>query len=561
MKRGLKTESQVYFTRLAKVLLLLSFSDSLSQTPPTKDINFSVTLNYTMIIISFFISLVGSFTTLQLIHQLKFSVSKKSRIFWIFLSSCVLGGVAIWSMHFIGMSSVTVHYGTKPLKMSYEALITIFSFLASVVSCFIGLFVADIHHFSTSIKELLLSFRDEKYEEASDLLECQEHSKIYLWFQKLFVSHNDPDKPHLFQVLIGGTFTASGVSVMHYTGMEALFIDAKFRYSPFLFLLSILVALIASVAALVIVYSSKTILEHFIAAIVMAIAVSGMHYTGMTAVVYYQYLEVDPIAYLVLEPFQMILIVIVLSLFTCMLMVVIVSVQNSSRNEVLDRLVESKTKQLTEEINRSEELLLNILPPRIALKMKQGVTDIYEEYSNATILFSDIVGFTKLSNTMTSKQLVLMLNDLFSKFDSLVKHYQIEKIKTIGDAYMVVGGIPEDPLALDALKVMNFAIDMLKEIQLYNRSCKSENKIKIRIGMHTGRVVAGVIGTVKFAFDIWGEAVNIASRMESSGIENQIQLSETTAKLIQNKFELQLREGIEVKSLGKLSTYLYNPCS
>eukprot|EP01080_Neovahlkampfia_damariscottae_P005261 gene5261-8879_t len=287
------------------------------------------------------------------------------------------------------MSSVTVHYGTKPLNMSYKS------------------------------DENIVT------EEDSIPQYIEEKSKMSKWFHRLLISHNDPDKPHLFQILLEACLWPQG-------------------YSPLLFLLSIVIALIASVAALVIVYSSKTIIEHFFAAVVVAVAVSGMHYTGMAAVTYYEYVEVNLNNYMILQPFQLVLIVIVSSLFTCMLMMMIVSAQNSSRNEVLDRLVESKTKQLTEEINRSEELLLNILPPRIALKMKQGVTDIYEEYSNATILFSDIVGFTKLialkmkqgvtdiyeeysnatilfsdivgftklSNTMTSKQLVLLLNDL-----------------------------------------------------------------------------------------------------------------------------------------------------
>eukprot|EP01080_Neovahlkampfia_damariscottae_P003322 gene3322-5761_t len=543
------------------ILLFITFTETLGQQNIYQDkrTKFQTTWDIFLVIVSYFIALVGSFTTLQLIHQLKFSVSKMSRLFWIFLASFVLGGVAIWSMHFIGMASVKVLYATKILKMSYDFKLTLFSLFIGIFSCFVGLFIADVHHFSSTIRNFLLPFRDENYQKNDENSENENNiqQKIKNWILKLLDSHNDPDKPHIFQILLGGTLTATGVVTMHYSGMEALVIQAKFKYSPFLFILSLVIALIAAVAALTIVFASKTILEHFIAAVVMGVAVSGMHYTGMASVVYYEY--IDSVAVIGLRMEHLILAVIVMSLVTCMLMVFVVSIQNSSRNERLDRLVESKTYQLTEERNRSEELLLNILPPRIAIKMKQGQTDIYEEYLNATILFSDIVGFTKMSNTMTSKQLVVILNDLVSKFDDLVISHQIEKIKTIGDAYMVVGGIPEDPFGFQANQVMKFAIEMINTVGLFNKSTNLKYDIKIRVGMNTGRVVGGVIGTVKFSFDVWGEAVNYASRMESSGIENQIQVSASTAKLIRNKFQLKLRENVEIKSLGKVNTYLYNP--
>jgi adenylate cyclase len=337
--------------------------------------------------------------------------------------------------------------------------------------------------------------------------------------------------------------------------------EASITYNPYLYVLSVIIALVASVAALLIAFWTQTIWEHIISAVVMAFAVCGMHYTGMAAVNYHFNPNPPIIKISNLTNFHLTLIVIVGSLVTCMLMVVIVSVQNSHRHEILDRLVESKTKELTEEKNKSENLLLNILPQIIAFRMKNGESNIYEEYPSATILFSDIVGFTELSSILSPKQLVTMLNDLISRFDKLTKKHRIEKIKTIGDSYMAVGGIPDDPHGESAVNVMNFAIDMIEEVNRFNETSNIGQNIQIRIGINTGRVIAGVIGSIKFCFDIWGESVNLASRMESSGIPNQIQVTQATAELIQEKFNLIKRENIEVKSLGRMITYIYDNMS
>jgi class 3 adenylate cyclase/NO-binding membrane sensor protein with MHYT domain len=465
-------------------------------------------------------------------------------------------------MHFIGMIAVDVTFKGKKIQMSYNPWISLFSFTICSAACFAGLIVSELHHFSTSFKRLLLPFQDSEsvlskvnLPEPNSFTGCFGLIEILL---KHYHERKGTDKPHFVQILVGGVCTATGVVTMHYSGMAAINMEASISYNPFLYVLSVIIALVASVAALLIAFWTQTIWEHLISAIVMAVAVCGMHYTGMAAINYHFNANPPIISVSNLNNFHLTLIVIVGSLVTCMLMVIIVSVQNSHRHEILDRLVESKTKELTEEKNKSENLLLNILPQTIAFRMKNGESNIYEEYSSATILFSDIVGFTELSSILSPKQLVTMLNDLISRFDKLTKKHGIEKIKTIGDAYMAVGGIPDDPNGECAISVMNFAIDMIKEVANFNKTSNIEKNIQIRIGINTGRVVAGVIGSVKFSFDIWGESVNIASRMESSGIPNKIQLSQSTAEIIQNHFELKKRENIEIKSLGNMNTYIYD---
>ncbi|MEG4629090.1 adenylate/guanylate cyclase domain-containing protein [Microcoleus sp. AR_TQ3_B6] len=208
---------------------------------------------------------------------------------------------------------------------------------------------------------------------------------------------------------------------------------------------------------------------------------------------------------------------------------------------------------LREEQEKSEKLLLNILPKAIAQRLKQNETTIAEYFPDVTVLFADIVGFTALSAVMNPIDLVEIMNLIFSGFDLLCERHGLEKIKTIGDAYMAVGGLPE-PRADHAEAIAQMALDMQAEIARFNAS---HNKYySIRIGIHSGPVVAGVIGIKKFIYDLWGDTVNIASRMESHGLPWRIQASETTYKLLENKYLFQERGIIEVKGKGKMKTYL-----
>jgi class 3 adenylate cyclase len=215
-------------------------------------------------------------------------------------------------------------------------------------------------------------------------------------------------------------------------------------------------------------------------------------------------------------------------------------------------LMQFFTYRIKSEQERSEALLLNILPKPIAERLKNTDEQIADEFNDATILFADIVGFTELSEKMSANEVVKMLNSVFSCFDELADKFGLEKIKTIGDAYMVVGGLPV-PRQGSSEKVLKMALAMIESMIQFNK--ESELKLKLRIGIHTGPVVAGVIGIRKFIYDLWGDAVNVASRMESTGVEGKIQVTEDTFLRHREKFEFEKRGTIVVKGKGEMSTW------
>ena len=195
---------------------------------------------------------------------------------------------------------------------------------------------------------------------------------------------------------------------------------------------------------------------------------------------------------------------------------------------------------------------MNILPQPIAQRLKQKSEAIADGFSDVTVLFADIVGFTQLSTTMSPQKLVSLLNVIFSAFDQLCEKHGLEKIKTIGDAYMVVGGLPiarED----HAKAVVDFALDMQRAVATFNADMGES--LRIRIGINSGPVVAGVIGTKKFIYDLWGDTVNIASRMESHGIPGSIQITESTFQHVKDRFQIEVLGKINVKGKGEMITY------
>jgi len=210
-------------------------------------------------------------------------------------------------------------------------------------------------------------------------------------------------------------------------------------------------------------------------------------------------------------------------------------------------------KRLAEEQEKSERLLLNILPAPIAQRLKQGEKTIADSFSEVTVLFADLVGFTKLSANLSPAELVELLNMIFSSFDELAEKYGLEKIKTIGDAYMIVGGLPT-PKEDHAEAIAEMALDMLDRVKKISQ--KQGKPLQIRIGINTGAVEAGVIGTKKFAYDLWGDTVNTAHRMESHGIPGNIQVTEDTYNCLANKYTFQERGTIDIKGKGSMRTYL-----
>lgn len=228
-------------------------------------------------------------------------------------------------------------------------------------------------------------------------------------------------------------------------------------------------------------------------------------------------------------------------------------------NDITDR--KRAEEALRAEQFKSEQLLLNILPKSIADQLKQnqqttgepaGETYIAEQFDEVTILFADIVGFTHLSTRISPTELVALLNRIFSVFDDLSEQYGLEKIKTIGDAYMVVGGLP-DARPDHAEAIANMALDMQREVRQFRTQDNQE--INIRIGINTGAVVAGVIGIKKFIYDLWGDTVNIASRMESQGEVGQIQVTEATYERLKDRYQFEPRGRIDIRGKGPMLTY------
>jgi class 3 adenylate cyclase len=216
------------------------------------------------------------------------------------------------------------------------------------------------------------------------------------------------------------------------------------------------------------------------------------------------------------------------------------------------RALDREHRLLLAEQERSEGLLLNVLPAPIAARLKQADGVIADEFPEVTVLFADIVDFTVRSQESTPEQVVQVLDDLFSAFDELARQRGLEKIKTIGDASMVVGGLPE-PRPDHAEAVAEMALAMREEVA--TRDDPGGRPLAVRIGIDTGPVVAGVIGRSRFSYDLWGDTVNTASRMESHGVTGCIQVTARTYERLRDDFRFQRRGPIPVKGKGEIVTY------
>ena len=220
----------------------------------------------------------------------------------------------------------------------------------------------------------------------------------------------------------------------------------------------------------------------------------------------------------------------------------------------LEKKVEERTHDLKLEKEKSERLLLNILPAEVARELTErpGQT-IAKKYPNITVLFTDIVGFTHMSDGMTAEEVVTMLNKMVSLFDERASREGIEKIKTIGDAYMAATGFTEEVNSIGASRMVRFALGLMEDVRRFNLS--SPVKVQIRLGINTGNLVAGVIGKSKFIYDIWGDTVNVASRMESTGEPMKIHVTESTYQQTKDQFAYSEGIEVEVKGKGMMKTY------
>jgi class 3 adenylate cyclase len=238
------------------------------------------------------------------------------------------------------------------------------------------------------------------------------------------------------------------------------------------------------------------------------------------------------------------------------LIIALFSIRNSRVRKRNNRELAGKNVELLDEKKKSDDLLLNILPEVVANELKATGKVKPKEYRHATMLFTDFKGFTRLATSMTPEELIKELNRCFEAFDDICAAYNLEKIKTIGDAYMAVAGVPQTNTK-HAVSTVGAALEMQAFMQRWKKEKIAQGKPywELRIGIHSGSVIAGVIGKHKFVYDIWGDAVNIASRMESSGEAWQVNISEGTYGLVKDHFECEHRGKIPIKHKGPVDMY------
>lgn len=225
----------------------------------------------------------------------------------------------------------------------------------------------------------------------------------------------------------------------------------------------------------------------------------------------------------------------------------------------LERIINERTEEMVKEMDKSDNLLANVLPKDTADELKSKGKVSKKKYKMATVLFSDIQGFTKIAEEMNPEKLIDELDTFFFHFDSVVEKYNIEKIKTIGDAYMCAGGIP-DKNRTNPVEVVLAAIEMQEYMKKLKKAAeiRNHNFWDIRIGIHTGPVIAGVVGQKKLSYDIWGDTVNTASRMESSGEPGKVNISGTTYEMVKEFFICEYRGRMPVKYKGEIEMYFVN---
>ena len=224
---------------------------------------------------------------------------------------------------------------------------------------------------------------------------------------------------------------------------------------------------------------------------------------------------------------------------------------NRRRLYFQELVIREQSEQLQEESAKSERLILNILPASVAARLRNGEESIADEYQLVSVLFADIVGFTPVAARMSPRELVGMLSGLFSAFDDLVTQHGLEKIKTIGDSYMAVGGLTGDARE-QAISAVNLGLDMIDESR---RHPFLDEQVHLRIGIHSGPAVGGVIGSRKLAFDLWGDTVNVASRLEGLSKPGRILVSETTWNLVRDRFQCEAQTDSALRGHATVRTY------
>jgi class 3 adenylate cyclase len=228
--------------------------------------------------------------------------------------------------------------------------------------------------------------------------------------------------------------------------------------------------------------------------------------------------------------------------------------ESSARARFLQRqILAGQREALAREMAKSDRLLHSMLPASIADRLRDEPRVIADAFSEATVVFSDIVGFTPIGSEMSPNELVSVLNELFGRFDELAARHGLEKIKTMGDGYLAVAGVPL-PVPEHADRAVRFGLDVLRATEAL--AAERDMPLRVRVGIHSGPLVAGVIGRDKLAYDLWGDTVNVASRMESQGLPGRVQISEGTAQLLSSEVSLEPRGTIEVRGRGPMRVLL-----
>ena len=225
---------------------------------------------------------------------------------------------------------------------------------------------------------------------------------------------------------------------------------------------------------------------------------------------------------------------------------------SAEKNKLRD-LVDATHEEVRRERDRSDRLLLNILPPAIADRLKRNEVNIAQGHADVTVMFADIVGFTRMTEELSPVETVQILNDIFSIFDDIADSHGVEKIKTIGDAYMASAGLDTGAQIHYAEAVAGMALDMQARMAEYRR--RSGERVELRIGIGTGPVVAGVIGKKKFIYDMWGDTVNVAFRMAADAYSGAIQVDLMTHRRLHNRFRFDEAHEVEIKGKGRMQVF------
>lgn len=537
------------------------------------------------IILSFYVSVVGAFTTIQFAQLFLSSSSYKAKSwFYLVAAAFSLSICSIWSMHFMGMAALklyidhgTSEYGNiimEEVDIRYNVYWTIISIIAAFLPSFLGLVVMSIPHrlgyvlsnsqfriieYRTSLEEL-----SGKAKPLHQAIQSRPNSSLFI-FRRSKLLKSKLYRPlslysalcsrvnHKFRVVLisiaAGTIMASGILTMHYIGMTAMQTKAKMIISPGIVSASVLIGTVACIAAMWLIFVFDGSWQPIISTIVIAVAVCGVHYLGMAAYRYERSTTLSLSGPAVAGNTLGLISTAIVCLFTFIVNGIMLRWYSS-----LTRLQKSQI-QATQNV---EDLVNNILPKRAIEKIKSGQTRYSEQHEDVCIMFADLVGFTKYCSEHPKEEVVSLLDDLFSSFDQTAIDFGVEKIKTIGDAYMAACGLDlgSTPEA-SAQQLLSFGKTLLKEIQSFNST--HGTSFQIRIGMHCGPVIGGVIGQYKWSYDIWGDTVNTASRMESTGIEGRIQVSEEFVNMTNlPKTEFEERTHVVVKGKGVLRTFLEN---